>query len=103
MTPAEQHAAVLDAAAKRYYQAVYDHCHDSPEALGLDGRRRILERHAPVMTVPYGSGLSPMAQCGACAALCHSSSGLRCEEPIDGPWPCEDYRDAAAGLLPEAV
>ncbi len=46
----------------------------------LAGRRRILERHAPLDGVPD--------RCG--------SDGISL-------WPCPDYRDAAADLLPEGA
>lgn len=70
----------------------------------LAGKRRTLERHPPV-TVTYGYDLASMAQCRSCAEKCHSSSGVRCDDPIDGAWPCDDWRDAAAGLpnLPEGI
>lgn len=97
MTPAEQHTAVLEAAARQYYAAVYQHCHDSLEALGSAGRRRILERHAPEMVNRHGT-ITPVPQCETCAGMCHSRSGLACDEPVDGLWPCDEYRDAAAGL-----
>lgn len=58
---------------------------DSPDRLetveSLEGRRRILTRHAPVehSGAPY---------CSRCA--------LTPGDP--DPWPCDDYRDAVAGV-----
>lgn len=31
--------------------------------------------------------------CRSCADLCHSETGLMCEFPHDGAWPCEGYED----------
>ena len=31
---------------------------------------------------------SGVYQCGHCAELCHSTSGLGCDDPIDAVWPC---------------
>jgi hypothetical protein len=30
--------------------------------------------------------------CEHCAELCHSHSGLQCDEPTDGAWPCETMK-----------
>lgn len=74
----------------------------------LRGRRRIVERHAPTLKSAvrsvYATGPEepPIVFCETCASLCHSSSGISCEQPTDGPWPCPDYLDAAADLLPDA-
>ena len=43
----------------------------------------VLELHKEV-----GSWRSGVYQCGQCAELCHSTSGLGCEDPIDAVWPC---------------
>lgn len=83
-TPIELHNAVLTAARKRYYTAVYQHGPASTEAVGLAGRRRILERHPPA---GYAATRSNGDYCGR----------TLCDEAEAG-WPCPDYRDAAAGL-----
>lgn len=81
VTPAERHAAVLDALACQRRRSGGSSADGGRHSASLDGRRRILERHAPD---DHHGG------CGHC--------------PIEGtfpPFPCDDYRDAAAGLLPE--
>ena len=45
--------------------------------------KAVLELHKEV-----GSWRSGVYQCGQCAELCHSTSGLGCEDPIDAVWPC---------------
>jgi hypothetical protein len=30
--------------------------------------------------------------CEHCLMLCHSHSGLNCDEPSDGMWPCETMK-----------
>jgi hypothetical protein len=54
----------------------------------VEAKRRILDLHAP-FTQPYGS---KHVQCGHCADLCHSRSGLGCDDPVDAPWPCPTVR-----------
>ena len=41
-----------------------------------------------VMHKRVGSWRPGVYQCGQCAELCHSTSGLGCEDPIDAVWPC---------------
>lgn len=48
----------------------------------------VLERHVP-------SGSQRPVQCEFCAWLCHSRSGLGCDDP-DAPYPCDEVRDLAA-------
>jgi hypothetical protein len=50
---------------------------------------KIRSIHAPREVVSYSAGLRVLkTQCGYCADLCHSRSGLGCDSP-DAPWPCE--------------
>jgi hypothetical protein len=57
------------------------------EALGL---------HKPVMfawTKVDGTVVKEFGNyCEHCASLCHSSSGMSCDEPMDGAWPCATAR-----------
>lgn len=53
-------------------------------------KRKIVERHKPVRSWSGGA-----LQCEHCADLCHSRSGLGCEDP-DAPYPCPDIRDLAS-------
>ena len=55
--------------------------HDVPALLAAV--EAVLELHKEV-----GSWRSGVYQCGQCAELCHSTSGLGCEDPIDAVWPC---------------
>jgi hypothetical protein len=60
----------------------------------LTGRRRILERHAPAQArLHWGS----RATASLTEAVCrdHTRPGRI------ATWPCPDYRDAAADLLPQ--
>lgn len=80
--PEEQHVLVLTAIEERENMA-HTGVTAARDIEGLAGRRHILERHAPV-SVTFG--------------------GTRCEHCNDRSvtsvrWPCEDYRDAAAGLV----
>lgn len=50
---------------------------------------RVRALHAPV--VAWTGQLTYVAQCGHCASLCHSRSGLGCDSP-DAPWPCDTIR-----------
>jgi hypothetical protein len=107
LTPADAHAAILanlDDIAAGPTPATGGDIAAAMAAL-FAGVRRIIERHAPTMTeaLPWRPSTP---QCETCAALCHSSSGILCEQPVDGPWPCADYLDAAAMLatgLPTGV
>jgi hypothetical protein len=55
-------------------------------------KQRILDLHAPAPTNyvegRYVPGEPTGLQCGHCAELCHSRSGLGCDSP-DAPYPCE--------------
>jgi hypothetical protein len=59
-------------------------------------KRRILDLHEPVPS-GYSEGRWSSGsqhgelQCSHCAGLCHSGSGLNCENP-DAPWPCPTVR-----------
>jgi hypothetical protein len=58
----------------------------------LAGRRRTLERHAPFVRLP------PWGQQPYCEHhYQHEATNAGAE------WPCDDYRDAAADLLPEGT
>lgn len=56
--------------------------------------------HKPVMftwTQVDGTVIKEFGNyCEHCASLCHSSSGMNCDEPTDGAWPCATAR--ALGL-----
>ena len=67
------------------YNAVYSvvwRSHQDIPAL-VAAVEAVLELHKEV-----GSWRSGVYQCGQCAELCHSTSGLGCEDPIDAVWPC---------------
>lgn len=77
-----------DPAAKAHFRA-----HDPTAVLRqVEGYRRVLTRHEPVDAYPSGA-----VKCEYCASLCHSLSGLQCDNP-DAPWPCDDIRDLAYSL-----
>lgn len=57
--------------------------------------RKLLERHSPGPKVQRGVARQEVQQCEYCASLCHSRSGLMCDEPADAVWPCDDVRDLA--------
>ncbi len=64
-------------------------------ARSLRGRRSILMRHAP-----------HDGRCTSCLEWCECIEGARVEDCAHGntPWPCPDWRDAAAGLeVPDGV
>lgn len=85
LPPAEQHTAVLtewDIADGLYAAAFYQRYAGSRAHRQLAGRRRILNRHAPV---DHGHGV----------LLCEGHG-----YPDYAPyWPCVDYADAADGLV----
>lgn len=55
----------------------------------IDAKRQLLDLHEPR---PSGSIIrSGPTQCGYCADLCHSRSGLGCDSP-DAPYPCDTVR-----------
>ena len=60
---------------------------DTPEPAALAGRQRIIERHRP----REGENWDILAP--VCDYCTQGEAALR--------WPCVDYRDAAADLLPE--
>ena len=62
------------------------------DAAALEGRRRIIERHAPVERSKFPD--EPHF-CGACIDRPDFRGASA------GDWPCEDYRDAARGILHE--
>lgn len=80
MPPAERHAAVLAEVEATVLE-------DTP---ALQGRLRILIRHAPVERTKYPE------EPHFCSA-CIERPDYTGETAAD--WPCEDYRDAAGGLL----
>lgn len=85
MTPEQQHAHVLDRlATTRGHFAALGFAYDSQVA-AVDGRQRIVERHAPL---PCHAG----PECAHCTGLTVGEDTVA--------WPCDDYRDAAADLLP---
>ena len=47
--------------------------------------RAVVELHKPMTGVNYRSNTP---QCSYCRSLCHSNSGLNCEDDGDGLWPC---------------
>ena len=91
MTPEEQHHAALEALNAQAVLLVMVYGREGSTALleGVWGRRRILERHAP----DTEDGVT------ACT-ICRPATKL---DGVTIPWPCPDYRDAAAGLLPEEL
>lgn len=54
--------------------------------------RAIVDLHRPEENVDREG----MIQCDHCARLCHSESGLMCEQPQDAPFPCPTVRHLAA-------
>ena len=63
----------------------------------VEAKRRMLELHVPEPS-GYINGVYQMASepigdpfCSHCANLCHSSSGIMCDNP-DAPWPCPTVR-----------
>ncbi|MFG1846751.1 hypothetical protein [Micromonospora carbonacea] len=73
----------------------------------LDAQRRILELHAPrALPAAYSAVDKVMyrpavTQCEHCDELCHSDSGLACDDPVDGLWPCPTVRTVAAAFSTE--
>jgi hypothetical protein len=61
------------------------------ERADISAKRRILELHAPF--VDYQG----RTICEHCANLCHSRSGLGCDDP-DAPYPCDTVRLVALSL-----
>jgi len=61
----------------------------------LDAKRQIIELHSPEPS-HYVNGRfifdePGTPQCEYCASLCHSRSGLSCDDP-DAPYPCDTVR-----------
>ena len=48
--------------------------------------RAVVELHKPMTG---GNYRSDTPQCSYCRSLCHSRSGLHCEDDGDGLWPCD--------------
>lgn len=66
--------------------------------------RAAVKLHAPTQVTTYGAGLPIQVWvCGHCANLCHSRSGLGCDEPRDGHYPCADIQAIACELGIEAT
>jgi hypothetical protein len=62
--------------------------HDPARVLReVEALRAIIDLHEPREYVTYLKHVTYW-QCGYCADLCHSRSGLGCDSP-DAPWPCE--------------
>lgn len=57
----------------------------------VEAKRKMLDLHWPQNA---GYRMTEV-QCGYCAGLCHSRSGLGCDSP-DAPWPCDTVRLVAA-------
>ncbi len=51
----------------------------------VEAKRRILELHAPCVDG------RDRAVCEYCSSLCHSRTGLMCDDP-DAPYPCDTLR-----------
>lgn len=77
-----------------------DYCHECAQARQAQAAlRAVVELHAPVKLRIYSAGVPvEVAVCDHCASLCHSRSGLGCDEPRDGAYPCEDIRTIAEQL-----
>ena len=67
--------------ANHHTQCFLDPDHDVPALVAAI--ESVLVMHKRV-----GSWRPGVYQCGQCAELCHSTSGLGCEDPIDAVWPC---------------
>lgn len=55
----------------------------------VEAKRRILELHPPF------TDHAGRVRCEACAELCHSRSGLGCDDPADAMYPCETVEGIA--------
>lgn len=87
MTPAERHAAVLAALDDQIEQREFAADTYADQIGALRGRRRIVERHAPERA---NNG-------DVVCSRCLVDHGY----PDNVEWPCEEFNDAAADLLPE--
>lgn len=61
----------------------------------VEAKRRILDLHPPF------TDHAGRVRCETCAELCHSRSGLGCNDPVDAMYPCETVDDIAR-LLAQA-
>lgn len=59
-------------------------------------RDAVLALHQPVETPARGAAPARV-QCDHCKGLCHSDSGLHCDEPYDAPWPCPTIQALEVG------
>jgi len=84
------HSEVLAAIDKARLTDVVGHLLHRRAGLQVhcDDLRAIAERHAPG---PRWKG-SEQVHCIFCACRCHSHSGIYCNQPFDGEWPCPDYQ-----------
>lgn len=92
-TPTERHATYLEALDRQieFARSVLDGSESdrwtSAHVAALVGRRSILVRHAPALC-----RLKP----------CDDPEHYVCDAHPARQWPCDDYRDAAAGLEAES-
>lgn len=73
-------------------QAEHIALHDPERELRMvAAHRKILDLHAPSeYRIRRSGGITQVVlQCDHCASLCHSGSGLSCDEPCDAVYPCE--------------
>lgn len=56
----------------------------------VEAKRKLMAQHEPYLLDQYRAKLYPgvVAQCDGCSDMCHSETGLRCDEP-DAVWPCD--------------
>jgi hypothetical protein len=57
----------------------------------VDAKRRLLDLHDPYAR-RGGWPVTEYQACSYCAGLCHSGSGLACDQPVDALYPCETVR-----------
>lgn len=62
----------------------------------VEALRTIVDLHSPRSCYSYTDTGEERIQCEYCAGLCHSRSGLGCEEPVDALYPCDTIRLVAA-------
>lgn len=71
-------------------EGTWDISQDSPRfdlvAKNYRALREVVELHKPMTGRNYRSDTP---QCSYCRSLCHSNSGLNCEDDGDGLWPCD--------------
>jgi hypothetical protein len=69
--------------------AVHIARHDPARVLAeVEAKRRLLDLHEPYQAL---YGVAKVPQCSHCSELCHSRSGLGCDNP-DAPYPCPTVR-----------